>query len=183
MRSIRSPKPEVAAAAGVRSACCGWPCSGRRWPQPAHYHALRRPARLWGLPFALDVLSQPAVRAGGRGWRCWLLRGRSPAARAAAPVQRADGLRCSSPACARRRAARAGTTWQPDDAGLAVDRCGMAVAFAGLLGLAAAGRVSERAGGRAGAGRAAAGAAGRARSGRRPATCCPGPWCSSAAWR
>jgi hypothetical protein len=42
-----------------------------------------------------------------------------------------------------------GSTWyhlQPDDAGLAVDRCGMAVAFAGLMGLAAAGRVSERGG-------------------------------------
>jgi hypothetical protein len=34
----------------------------------------------------------------------------------------------------------------PDDASLLVDRCGMAVAFAGLLGLAAAARVSERAG-------------------------------------
>jgi hypothetical protein len=34
----------------------------------------------------------------------------------------------------------------PDDAGLAIDRGGMAIAFAGLLGLAAAGRVSERAG-------------------------------------
>jgi hypothetical protein len=36
--------------------------------------------------------------------------------------------------------------WQPDDAGLTVDRLGMVVAFAGLLGLAAADRVSARAG-------------------------------------
>ena len=36
--------------------------------------------------------------------------------------------------------------WQPDDAGLAFDRLGMVVAFAGLMGLAAAGRVSARAG-------------------------------------
>ena len=37
--------------------------------------------------------------------------------------------------------------WQPDDAGLALDRLGMVVAFAGLMGLAAAGRVSARASG------------------------------------
>jgi hypothetical protein len=36
--------------------------------------------------------------------------------------------------------------WRPDDAGLALDRAGMAVAFAGLLGLGVAGRISERAG-------------------------------------
>lgn len=35
---------------------------------------------------------------------------------------------------------------QPDNAGLAVDRLGMAVAFAGLVGLAAADRISQRAG-------------------------------------
>ena len=35
---------------------------------------------------------------------------------------------------------------QPNDAGLALDRLGMVIAFAGLLGLAAAGRVSDRAG-------------------------------------
>ncbi len=42
-----------------------------------------------------------------------------------------------------------GSAWyhlQPDDASLVIDRCGMGFAFAGLLGLAAAGRVSERAG-------------------------------------
>ena len=36
--------------------------------------------------------------------------------------------------------------WQPDNAGLAFDRLGMVVAFGGLMGLAAAGRVSVRAG-------------------------------------
>lgn len=36
--------------------------------------------------------------------------------------------------------------WQPDDARLVLDRLGMVVAFAGLLGLAAAGRISARAG-------------------------------------
>jgi hypothetical protein len=36
--------------------------------------------------------------------------------------------------------------WRPDNAGLVFDRLGMVVAFAGLMGLAAAGRVSARAG-------------------------------------
>lgn len=36
--------------------------------------------------------------------------------------------------------------WMPDDAGLALDRMGMAVAFAGLLGLVGASRISARAG-------------------------------------
>lgn len=43
----------------------------------------------------------------------------------------------------------AASTWyhlQPDDAGLAVDRIGMVVAVAGLLGLAVAGRISHKAG-------------------------------------
>ena len=36
--------------------------------------------------------------------------------------------------------------WRPDDSGLAMDRLGMVVAFAGLLGLAAADRATPRAG-------------------------------------
>ncbi len=36
--------------------------------------------------------------------------------------------------------------WQTNDAGLAIDRLGMAIAFSGLLGLAAADRISGRAG-------------------------------------
>jgi hypothetical protein len=36
--------------------------------------------------------------------------------------------------------------WLPNDSGLVYDRLGMTVAFAGLLGLAAAGRISTRAG-------------------------------------
>ena len=36
--------------------------------------------------------------------------------------------------------------WRPDDAGLVIDRLGMVVVFAGLLGLAAADRAGPRAG-------------------------------------
>jgi hypothetical protein len=41
----------------------------------------------------------------------------------------------------------AGSTWyhwQPDDARLVVDRCGMVIAFAGIVGLALANRISDR---------------------------------------
>jgi hypothetical protein len=97
---------------------------------------------LWGLPYAMDVLSNaPFAIAGLVG--AWYLC-QSPA-RAIGNVERAMaalffvGLMLTA----------GGSAWyhgQPDDAGLAIDRAGMGVAFAGLLGLAAAGRVSERAG-------------------------------------
>ena len=110
--------------------------------QPAHYHEFADRRVLWGLPFAMDVLSNlPFALAGAAG--AWCL-ARLPAG--ALPEDRAmaalffGGLLLTA-------AVSSWYHWQPDDAGLAADRCGMAVAFAGLLGLAAAGRVSARAGG------------------------------------
>ncbi|WP_235965381.1 hypothetical protein [Caenimonas soli] len=110
--------------------------------QPPGYHGFADQRVLWGVPFAMDVLSNlPFALAGVAG--LWFL-GKAPP-RALSNVQRAmailffGGLVLT--AC--------GSAWyhaQPDDAGLAIDRIGMAAAFAGLLGLAAAGRVSERAG-------------------------------------
>lgn len=110
--------------------------------QPAHHHGFADQRVLWGLPFAMDVVSNlPFAMAGVAG--LWFL-GEAPS-RALNNVQRAmavlffTGLLLT--AC--------GSAWyhgQPDDAGLAIDRAAMGVAFAGLLGLAAAGRVSERAG-------------------------------------
>jgi hypothetical protein len=90
----------------------------------------------------MDVLSNlPFAVAGLLGaWMLW----RAPAA-ALGMVERAMsalffiGLLLTA----------AGSSWyhlQPNDAGLAVDRYAMAVAFAGLLGLCAACRVSARAG-------------------------------------
>jgi len=110
--------------------------------QPAGYHGFADQRVLWGLPFAMDLLSNlPFAMAGVAG--LWLL-GEAPA-RALSNVQRAMAVLFFAglvlTAC--------GSAWyhgQPDDAGLAIDRAGMGVAFAGLLGLAAAGRVSERAG-------------------------------------
>jgi hypothetical protein len=110
--------------------------------QPAGHHGFADHRVLWGLPYAMDVLSNaPFAIAGLVG--AWYLY-QSPA-RAIGNMERAMaalffvGLLLTA----------GGSAWyhgQPDDAGLAIDRAGMGVAFAGLLGLAAAGRVSERAG-------------------------------------
>lgn len=108
-------------------------------PLAPHDFAERR--HLAGVPHALDVLSNLGFAAFG-------IRGLA--------VLR--GTRTGLPAATRRlaglfflgllltAAGSAGYHWSPDDMGLALDRLGMGVAFAGVLGLAAAGRVSERAG-------------------------------------
>jgi hypothetical protein len=126
-------------------ACLGLAAIGLFGPalaQPAGYHEFADRRVLWGLPFAMDVLSNlPFALAGGAG--AWCLS--TLPSRALSNMQRAmaalffAGLMLTA-------AASVWYHWQPDDAGLAVDRFGMAVAFAGLRGLAAAGRVSERAG-------------------------------------
>lgn len=110
--------------------------------QPAHYHQFADQRSWLGIPRAMDVLSNlPFAGFGLAGLLClWRL----PVA-ALARVQRRlaalffSGLLLTA-------VGSAGYHWQPDDAGLALDRGGMAVAFAGLLGLAVAGRISARAG-------------------------------------
>ena len=99
-------------------------------------------ARPWlGLPCALDVLSNlPFLLFGA--WGLWRLR------------MRAAAVDASTRACAAlffgglvlTAAGSAFYHWQPDDAGLLWDRAAMAVAFAGMLGLAAGGRISPRSG-------------------------------------
>jgi hypothetical protein len=110
--------------------------------QPADFHAYADQRMLWGLPHAMDVLSNLPFALGGLAgaWMLW----RAPAG-ALGTMERAmaalffTGLLVTA----------FGSSWyhlQPDDAGLAIDRYAMAIAFAGLLGLGAAARVSERAG-------------------------------------
>lgn len=110
--------------------------------QPVHYHEFADKRILGGMPHALDVLSNlPFAMAGVVGLYClWAVPPRtlSNVQRAMAALFFAGLLLTAG--------GSAWYHWQPDAAGLAVDRNGMAVAFAGLLGLAAAGRVSERAG-------------------------------------
>lgn len=105
----------------------------------AHGHPFIDARTLWGIPNALDVLSNLPF-AGLGAWGLWLLH-RSPAVPAAArpPVCvffMGLLLTCASSSFYH---------WAPDAGGLALDRAGMVCAFAGVLGLAAAERVSPRA--------------------------------------
>lgn len=109
--------------------------------QPVGYHAFADAGTRWGVPFAMVVLSNLAFAIVGLIGLCVLI----PVARRLHNMERAmaalffAGLVLTAGA----------SGWyhlQPDDAGLVVDRIGMAIAFAGLLGLGAAGRVSDRSG-------------------------------------
>jgi hypothetical protein len=113
----------------------------------AHGHPFIDARIVCNIPNALDVLSNLPFAVFG-AWGLWLVR-RAP-------------LSASTSASALPQPARqaaqvffigllltcAGSGyyhWAPDAVGLAIDRAGMAVAFAGVLGLAAAERVSQRA--------------------------------------
>ena len=141
-------KPEIAllaAVAGLILVAIAAPAV----VQPLHQHAFAD-QRLWlGIPFAGDVLSNLAFALWAVvGWlrlRTWMQSTSTPMAHKPAQVQQAlvalffTGLLATT----------AGSIyyhWQPENAGLALDRLGMVVAFAGLIGLAAAGRISDKAG-------------------------------------
>lgn len=115
---------------------------GPNIPNPLHYHAFADQRTLWGVPHALDVLSNlPFALAGLAG--LWLVRGAT--AGAMRPVER----HCARLFFAGLVLTALCSAWyhlRPDDAGLGVDRFGMGFAFAGLLGMLAAAQVSERAG-------------------------------------
>ncbi len=104
----------------------------------AHGHPFIDARTLWGIPNALDVLSNLAFVPMGV-WGLWLLRSAAdvqPASRLAGAVFFAGlVLTCF---------ASSFYHWAPSALGLSLDRAGMAVAFAGVLGLAAAERVSLR---------------------------------------
>lgn len=110
-------------------------------PQPPHANEFADQRTLCGVPFALNVLSGVAFAlAGAAGIRRLL----ALPPRTLSNMQRAMaglffvGLLLAG-------AASGWYHWHPDDAGLAIERSGMAVVLAGALGLAAADRVSERA--------------------------------------
>ena len=105
----------------------------------AHGHPFVDARVLWGIPNALDVLSNvPFIGVGVWGFYALHRAPAVPVATRQAASVFFTGLLLTS----------LGSSfyhWAPDAWGLAVDRAGMAVAFAGVLGLAAAERVSQRA--------------------------------------
>ncbi len=111
-------------------------------PQDQGYHGFAD-SRAWlGMPNALNTLSNlPFIIAGVAGLTMMAadrLRIQGPAANAAALVFFLGFI-----------ATGFASAWYhhaPNDAGLAIDRYGMVIAFAGALGLAAAHKVSQRAG-------------------------------------
>lgn len=111
--------------------------------QPAAFHAFADDRALWNLPNALDVLSNlPFALAGVAG----LLVLRRVHVMALSGVQR----RCAALFFTGLVVTSLVSGWyhlQPDDLGLAFDRAGMSLAFAGLLGLAVAAQLGDRAGG------------------------------------
>ncbi len=114
-------------------------CFGPSVAQFDHYHAFADQRTLWGLPYAMDVLSNIPFAVMG-AWGLQRLRAFSlqPAQRLLAALFFAGLLLtalCSSY-----------YHLQPDNAGLAIDRMGMLATFAGLMGLAVADRITIRAG-------------------------------------
>ena len=133
-------------------------CFGPDVAQHAHYHAFADQRTGWGVPFAMDVLSNLPFAIAGV-WGLVGLRHVSHLAQSSAQLSsHARGeprhQRGVQPALAALFFMGLLVTavcsslyhWQPDNAGLAIDRLGMVVAFAGLLGLSVADRISGRAG-------------------------------------
>ena len=109
--------------------------------QPAHQHAFADQRAWLGLAQAADVLSNAPFALWGLIGLVQLCRGgdRSNSLPRGLLALFFSGLLLTA-------AASSFYHWRPVDTGLAIDRLGMAVAFAGLLGLAAAERASQRAG-------------------------------------
>ena len=134
-------RPEAGLLVGA-CALLGLALFGPSMLDSAHQHGFADQRTLLGIPCALDVLSNLPFAIAGVLGLVWLVR--LPHA-AMDGVSRAlvalflAGLVCTS----------VGSSfyhWRPSDFGLFWDRLGMVLPFAGLLGLAAAGRVSGRAG-------------------------------------
>jgi len=110
--------------------------------QHPHYHHFADQRAWLGIPCALDVLSNlPFALFGALGLD---VLGRVPDLALVRPQRRLAALFFAglllTALCS------AWYHWRPDDAGLVVDRLGMTVAFAGLLGLGVASHLRARAG-------------------------------------
>lgn len=116
-------------------------CLGPALAQPAGYHHFADQRGIWGIPHALDVLSNlPFALFGLAGLAALAMR----------PGPNRTVQACAALFFGGLLVTAAGSSlyhWRPDDAGLVLDRLGMVLPFAGLLGLAVADRVTRRAGG------------------------------------
>lgn len=127
--------------AGALLAALALACWGPFVGQYAHYHAFADQRTWLGLAFAMDVLSNlPFAWAGLLGLhRLTMWRVNWGDARVQLVALFFAGLVVTAVCSGYYH-------WQPDNVGLAVDRTGMVLAFAGLLGAAVADRVSVRMG-------------------------------------
>jgi len=124
---------------------------GPALPTPELARAAFADSRAWqGLPNAMDVLSNlgfAVIGVWGLLWLRWLDRIQEDAQAASQPPDNA--LDCAWMFFAGLILTAGGSAFyhlQPDDLRLAADRAGMAVAFAGIVGMAVCDRVSARAG-------------------------------------
>jgi len=139
-RSVWSRAEQVLLAAWLAALVLAW--FGPHVAQPAHYHAFADQRDWHGVPCAMDVLTNLPFAVAGiwglvRAWQASLQRRLDAHWQLAAVFF--GGLLVTA-------AGSGYYHWQPDDVGLAWDRLGMVVAFAGLLGVAVADRISLRAG-------------------------------------
>ena len=108
--------------------------------QPADHHHFADQRTLWGIPCAWDVLSNLPFALLGFAGLGWLV---------AVPTLGRTHRGCAALFFGGLVVTAACSAWyhlQPEDSGLVIDRLGMVFAFAGLLGLAVADRISGRAG-------------------------------------
>lgn len=113
---------------------------------PAGYHDFADQRTLLGLPYAMDVLTNLAFGLMG-AWGLWAVwRARALPSDTVAGAQRALAALFFAGLVLTTGSSGYYHFMGPHDAGLCIDRLGMAVAFGGVLGLAAADRVSVRAG-------------------------------------
>ena len=153
MKSIKAGSTHretlLAAAAGLALLLA---CLGPHVAQHAHYHAFADQRALFGVPYAMDVLSNlPFALAGVIGLVAWFSAGRAPVRNPLRnPLRNQDPSRhFAALFFAGLMVTALGSTYyhlNPSDSSLAIDRLGMVASFAGMLGLAAAQRVSLRAG-------------------------------------
>jgi hypothetical protein len=125
----------------------GFAVFGPSMTQPSVFHHFANQSAWLGIEHAADVLSNLPFGLGAL-WGFWIL---NQASTQAGTLSQREHVRhtCMVVFFCGLLATSIGSSWyhlQPDNTGLAVDRLTMAIAFAGLLGVAACERVSPRSG-------------------------------------